>query len=214
MRNLRIIKNTVKHWYLFFIIGLLLVGVGLWAIFFPNQSLLVIALVFSLAFLVSGIGEILFAVANRDQIDDWGWNLVAGIFSVAIGALMLLNQEISVIALSFYVGFLVFFHSLKTIILSFDLKKYLFVEWGYFLATGVIGLLISLLLLAKSSFTEWMVIIFASLGIIVIGSTSIYFAFKLRKIKALARRVSDSLLSRYEQVKQEIESALLEETER
>ncbi|KUK83754.1 MAG: Putative membrane protein [Microgenomates bacterium 39_6] len=213
MRNLRIIRNTVKHWYLFLLIGLLLVGVGLWAIFFPNRSLPVIALAFSLAFLISGIGEIFFAVANRDQIDDWGWNLVSGIFGLTIGALMLLNPEISVIALSFYVGFLVFFYSLKTIILSFDLKKYLLVKWGNFLAIGIIGLLISFLLLAKPFFTDWMIIIFASLGVITVGSTNIYFAFKLRKIKVLARRVSDSLLSRYEQVKQEIESALLDETE-
>jgi len=213
MLNLRLIKNTVKYWYLFFLIGLLLIGVGLWAIFFPSQSLVVIALVFSWAFLVSGVGEIFFAVSNRDQIDDWGWNLVSGIFGLTIGALMVLNPKISVTALSFYVGFLVFFHSLKTIILSFNLKKYLFVEWGNFLAIGIVGLLISVLLLARRSFTDWMIVIFASLGIITIGLTSIYFAFKLRKIKVLARRVSSKLLSRYEQVKQEIESALLDEME-
>ncbi len=205
MSNLRIIKKTVKYWYLGLLVGLLLVGVGLWSIIFPHQSIAVIAFVFSLTFLLTGLFEIIFAIANREEITDWGWILALGILKLVVGVLLLANPAISALTLAFYVGFIIFFRSLSTLIMAFNLKQYLVLRWGNLLAMGIIGLILAFVLLLNPSLTGVAIAVWMGLSLVITGAMSIYWSFKLKKIKTLAGKISTELLSRYQAVQREIE---------
>ncbi len=205
MSTLRIIKKTVKYWYFGLLVGLLLVGVGLWSIIFPRQSIAVIAFVFSLTFLLTGLFEIIFAIANREEITDWGWILALGILKLVVGVLLLVNPAISALTLAFYVGFIVFFRSLSTLIMAFNLKRYLVLRWGNLLAMGIIGLILAFVLLLNPSLTSVAIAVWAGLSLVITGIMSFYWSLKLKKIKTLAGKISTELLSRYQSVQREIE---------
>jgi len=205
MNNIVMIKNSVKYWYLVLVAGIISIGVGLWVMIFPRESITVTALVFVLTFLITGLFETIFAIANRNAMTNWGWELALGILNLIIGVLLLLNPAISVLTLAFYVGFVILFHSLAAIIIAFDLKRYLILQWGNLLAMGIIGFILAVLLLVNPSLTTMVVIIFLGLALIIGGIMSIYFSLKLKKIKERAQKISSDLMSRYEAIRKEIE---------
>ena len=55
MNNIVMIKNSVKYWYLVLVAGIISIGVGLWVMIFPRESITVTALVFVLTFLITGL---------------------------------------------------------------------------------------------------------------------------------------------------------------
>lgn len=205
MNNIVMIKNSVKYWYLVLVVGIISIGVGLWVMIFPRESITVTALVFVLTFLITGLFETIFAIANRNAMTNWGWELALGILNLIIGVLLLLNPAISVLTLAFYVGFVILFHSLAAIIIAFDLKRYLILQWGNLLAMGIIGFILAVLLLVNPSLTTMVVVIFLGLALIIGGTMSIYFSLKLKKIKERAQKISSDLMSRYEAIRKEIE---------
>jgi len=117
------VENTVKHWYMPLIVGLILVGAGIWVFATPLKSYLALTLIFSVSFIITGIIEILFAVTNRKELNNWGLSLIFGSLCLIFGIHLILNPEISMTTLPYYVGFVVLFRSINAVSSSFDLKK-------------------------------------------------------------------------------------------
>ncbi len=205
MGAIKVVSKSVKHWYLLVVGGILMVGLGVWVILFPHHSVVAAAIVFSLAFLFAGAFEVVFSVSNRKEITGWGWGLTLGILKLAIGLLLFINPNISALTLSLYVGFLVLFHSLIAIVIAFTLKRFLVLRWGNLLALGIVGFFLSFALLLNPGFTALVIVAFLGLALIVSGVTSIYLALKLKKMKALASKVSSDLMSRNRAVEKELE---------
>ncbi len=208
METIKILKGGIKNWYFVLLAGILLIGVGLWALIFPHQSVTALAIIFSLTFLASGILETIFSISNKNIIGSWGWALALGIIKLIIGLLLLINPAISALTLAFYIGFVILFRSLAAIVISFDLKKYYVLQWGNLLALGIIGFILSILLLVNPHFTAIATVVCLGLALIVSGAISVYSSLKLKKIKSLATKISSDLVSRYEAIEKEIEDIL------
>jgi uncharacterized membrane protein HdeD (DUF308 family) len=71
------IKDAINHWYLLLILGIIFIVTGIWAIITPAATYLSLAILFSVAFFVTGILEIIFSISYRKQLDGWGghWHL-------------------------------------------------------------------------------------------------------------------------------------------
>jgi len=198
-------KNSiVKYWYLVLLVGIILIAVGLWAIIFSHQSIPVVAIVFSLTFLFAGLFETIFSISNKDFIMNWGWGLALGVIKLIIGLLLLLNPAVSALTLAFYVGFIILFRSLSAIIIALDLKNYSVMKWGNLLALGIIGFVLSILLLINPHFTTLAIVVCLGLSLIVSGTISIYLSLKLKKFKSAVEKISSNLVSRYEEIRNEI----------
>ncbi|MDL2315252.1 DUF308 domain-containing protein [Bacteroidales bacterium OttesenSCG-928-C19] len=198
------VKNTVKYWYLPLIAGILFVIVGVWIFATPIESYLVLAILFSISFLISGISDIIFSVSNRKELDNWGWVLALGIISTILGGVLIIHPEISITTLPLFVGFVVLFRAISAISISIDLKRLRFPDWGYMLALGIIGTILGILLLFNPFAAGITLIIFTGFAFILLGIYSIYFSAKLKKIKNTSRKISKDLRERYEQIQKEI----------
>lgn len=73
------IRNSVKHWYIPLIIGILIILLGFYTISAPLASFLALTFLFSWSFIISGVLEIIFALQNKNEIEGWGWYLSGGI---------------------------------------------------------------------------------------------------------------------------------------
>lgn len=82
------IKNSVKYWYVPLIVGILFIIISIIAFSAPLSSLLTLSLLFSLSFVFGGLSEIIFSVANKDELDNWGWSLAFGIITLVVGISM------------------------------------------------------------------------------------------------------------------------------
>ena len=187
------VKSTVKHWYIPMVIGLLFIGLGIWTIFKPAESYLGLAILFTTAFIVGGLLEIIFAISNKDELDHWGWELANGILSFVIGIIMAMKPEISLTTLPFYVGFVIMFRSIMAISSSMELKKYGVMDWGNLMAMGILGLIFSFIMLWNPLFAGLSIVVWTGMAFITIGGYAIYFSTKLKKLHKLGKEIREEI---------------------
>lgn len=181
---LRNVRDSVRHWYLLLILGIILVLVGIWVFLTPVESYVALAMLFATAFLVTGIIEIVYAMSNSKRTNNWGWSLVGGIIDFLIGFLLVSHPQITVAILPFFIGFAILFRSIMAIGWSLELRKLRVVDWGNLLAVGILGLIFSFIILWNPLFGGMTIVFYTGLAFIVIGVFQIYLSLKLRKLKS------------------------------
>ncbi|WP_075602485.1 HdeD family acid-resistance protein [Saccharicrinis aurantiacus] len=205
---LKVAKNSVKHWYLLTISGLIFIALGIWVFATPLESYLTLAFIFTLSFLVSGTSEIIFAISNRKEIDGWGWTLSMGLLNVLIGIILLIHPGISITTLPLFVGFSVMYRSIYAISMSIDLRNYGIMEWGNLLALGIIGLLFSFILIANPLFSGLSLVVITGSAFVIVGIYTIYYSIKLKQLNKLAKGIKGELINQFEDLKSQLRSEL------
>lgn len=179
---LKQIKQSVKHWYIHLIIGLIFIATGIWVFTSPLHSYVALTVVFSISFLLSGIMEIFFAISNSKVLDNWGWTLALGIFTALIGVILIANPAISALTLSLYVGFMLMLHSFWAIGSAFDLKDYGVKGWGISLFIGILGVVFATLIIVRPVIGGITLVIWTGLALIASGAFNLFLSNKMRKI--------------------------------
>lgn len=201
---LKTIKSTIKHWYIPLLVGLFFVIVSIVVFVSPAESLKALSLLFALSFLLSGLSESFFSIANRDQLDNWGWSLAFGIITLMVGVLLLLKPTLSLTALAFYIGFVILFRSISTIGFALDVKKYGSKNWARLLVLGIIGTIVSFILIWNPLFVGLSIIILVALSFFFAGLFNIFFSLQLRILHKSSKTISAELVKRYDDLMIEI----------
>lgn len=183
-------KNSVKHWYLPLILGILFIICGIWAFQSPLATFLALSILFSVSFIVSGIADIAFSTANTKTLNGWGWYLVGGLMSLLLGIYLVVYPGLSMSILPFVVGFTLLFRSFLLLGFSFELKELGVKNWGWITAMSVLGIIFCFLLLANPILTGMSIVVITALSFICIGIASIALSFKLKRIKKVFTKVS------------------------
>ncbi|MDL1913028.1 MAG: HdeD family acid-resistance protein [Bergeyella sp.] len=187
----RNVVGTVKHWYVPLVIGIVLVLVGFWVFRTPVESYVALATIFSVLFLLSGVLQLLFALANRGM-QGWGWQLAAGLFYTVFGFILVVHREITMLSLPFFVGFYVLFQSINALGVSIDLKSMKDKNWGFLAFFSVVGILLSFILLWDPLFAGLSLVVYTALSFIFSGISSIIFSLRLRKLNSLSKKIHPS----------------------
>lgn len=201
---LKTIKSAIKHWYIPLIVGLLFVAVSILAFTSPQSALLTLAFWFSLSFLLGGVSEIIFSIANRDQLENWGWSLGFGAITFIAGMLLLINSALSVATLAFFIGFVVLFRSIAAISFAMDIKNYGSKKWGGLLALGILGTIFSFILIWNPRFAGMTAVVLVALNFLVAGLFSIYFALQLKQLHTSSKKLSAKLKKRFDELAEDI----------
>lgn len=184
-------KNSVKHWYLPLILGIVFIICGIWAFQSPLATFLALSILFSVSFIVSGIADIAFSTANTKTLKGWGWYLVSGLISLLLGIYLISYPALSMSVLPFVVGFTLLFRSFLQLGFSFELKDHGVKNWGWITAMSVVGIILCFLLLANPIITGLSIVVMTALSFIFIGIASIALSFSLRRIKKFFTKVND-----------------------
>lgn len=198
------IKKSVKHWYIPLIVGILFVALSIVVITSPENSLLGLSIFFALTFLFSGLSEIIFSITNRSQLDNWGWSLAFGIITFVVGISLASYPALSLTVLAFYVGFLILFRSIAAISFALDIKKYGSENWVGLLIFGILGAIVSFILIWNPVFAGMSVLVLIALSFLFAGLFSIFLAIQLRKIHKSAKQMSPILKARYDSLMEDI----------
>ncbi|HVY76493.1 MAG TPA: DUF308 domain-containing protein [Puia sp.] len=181
--------DSVKHWYIPLIIGILLILLGIYVFSTPITSYLALAVTFSVIFLLSGILQVAFSIANRHTLHSWGWYLASGLLYTLIGLLLFSRPDISMATLPFVVGFFVLFQSANALGWAYDLKQLGVSSWGNLALFGVLGLILSFILLWNPVFAGLSLVIWTGAAFIFAGLGCIWLSLRLRKLKNLSGRL-------------------------
>lgn len=205
---LEAVVSSIKHWYIPLIIGVVLVGAGIYVFATPLASYLALSLIFSVCFLVSGVLQMTFAIANRKELNSWGWYLAGGILYALFGILLLSRPEISIVTLPFVVGFFVLLTSANALAWAYDLRSMGIKNWGDIAIAAVLGLIFSFILLWNPLFAGLSLVIWTGLAFLLTGIASIMLSFHLKKVKDLPGKLSADLKQRIESIRNEYHQAV------
>lgn len=177
------ILQAVKHWWVSLLIGIFALILGIWCLVTPDITLVALTYVFICAFLISGIFEIIFSIANRNILNDWGWVLAGGIIDLLFGFILLsLPPAMITLMLIFMIGFWIMFRSIWMIGESVELKRLGVRDWGWFLALAILTLLFSFIFIISPAISSVFIVAYVSVAFIFYGVFRIYLGFKLRSI--------------------------------
>ncbi len=196
--------SAVKNWWLFLILGILLVLGGFWVTRTPVESYLALSMVFVALILINGIMQTVFSITNREAIKGWGWYLTGGIFEILVGIFLWSYPAISMVILPFVVGFWLLFRGISVIAFSTDLKDLKIKGWGWILTLGILLTIMSFFMVMDPVFGAFNLIFLTSFALIFMGVAYIMFSFKLKSIKSKTIDVAKNLNLGIGDLKQEV----------
>lgn len=177
------IEKKMNYWYLPLLFGIISICLGVIVFATPAETFIVLAVFFSYSFMLLGLLEAIYSISNRRHMDNWGWYLALGLLTFIIGIQLVMRPDLSVMMLTFYIGFWLLFRSIMYISSAIDLKRNRSSNWIWVLLFGIFAIIFSCLLLWNPLVTSVAVSIWLGCGLLTLGVIQIFLAFSLKKIK-------------------------------
>lgn len=93
-----------RHWGWLLFFGILMVVAGIFAVAWPGPTVVVLAILFGIQILVSGIFSFINAFATDESGGMRVWNVIIGILGIVIGLYAIRHIIVSVVALALLIG--------------------------------------------------------------------------------------------------------------
>jgi uncharacterized membrane protein HdeD (DUF308 family) len=93
-----------RHWGWLLFFGILMVIAGVFAVAWPGPTVVVLAILFGIQILVSGIFSFINAFATDESGGMRVWNVIIGILGIVIGLYAIRHIIVSVVALALLIG--------------------------------------------------------------------------------------------------------------
>lgn len=210
--HFKAIRSSISHWYIIFLIGLIYLGLGLMIMLRPEASLIALDTLLGVCFLIAGVIEIVFSLANRREIHHWGWPLVLGIITILIGVLFLSNPQFSILLMTLTLGFLVLFRSIAAVTFSLELRQYGARFWSVLMGIAILGIFFAFTLLMSHMLGSDRVVLWTWLALFSAGLYNMVLSLRLRKLKGISARLSEELVAKYREIQREIQEELRKES--
>lgn len=170
------------------LIGILAVILGIWSLVVPDVTLVALTYVFICTFIISGLFEISFSIANRNILNGWGWTLAGGIIDLLFGFILLLLPPAAIaMILIYFIGFWIMFRGVWMIGESFELKRLEVKGWGWFLVLAILTLIFSFVFIVSPLISSAFIVAFVSVAFLFYGVFRIYLGVKLRSVHKIIK---------------------------
>jgi uncharacterized membrane protein HdeD (DUF308 family) len=176
-----------RHWGWLLFFGVLMVLAGVFAVAWPGPTVLVLAILFGIQILVSGI----FSFINAFAADESGgmrvWNVILGLLGILIGLYAIRHIIVSVVALALLIGIYWVAYGIAQIYTAIAHKEAPHRGWLGFIGTlSVIAGIIVIMWPAPSLLTLAIVL---GVWLIIYGIMEIALAFRVRSAISHVRHV-------------------------
>src|SRR5918995_4389267 len=174
------VRDTVKRYSLWYLIqGVLLIVAGFLAVIFPVISSAAVVVLLGWLLIISGIAQGLSLIGARHVPHFW-LQLISVILAVLIGVLFLRDpaQGLVTITLLLIVFFMI--EGISKVVFALTIRP--FPNWGWVLASGLVGIVLSLVLWVNLPVTSvWLLGFLLGMNLISVGSAIAYLAWQVRK---------------------------------
>jgi uncharacterized membrane protein HdeD (DUF308 family) len=172
-------RETVKRHSLWYLIqGILMVLGGILALAYPLFTSATVVLFLGWVLIITGLAQGISLIGAKNVPHFW-LQLVSVVLAVIIGFLFVRDpgQALLTVTLLLIVFFMV--EGISKIIFSLTIRP--FPNWGWVLASGVIGVLLSLYLLNNPVAAVWLLGLLIGVMLISEGTALGYLAWQVRK---------------------------------
>jgi len=173
-------RDTVKRYSLWYLIqGVLLIVAGILAIIYPVVSSAAVIILLGWLLVISGVVQGLSLIGAR-QVPHFWLQLISVILALLIGFLFLRDpaQGMATITLLLIVFFMI--EGISKVVFALTIRP--FPNWGWVLASGLVGIALALILWANLPVTAlWLVGVLLGINLISVGAAIAYLAWQVRQ---------------------------------
>jgi len=187
------VTGTVKNWWVFLIMGILLLISAYWMFTTPVESFIGLASLFSALIFVSGLFSVFFALTNKDDIDNFGLYLAGGILDVIIGFILLKYPGLTLVLFSMFIGFWLLFRGFNMISISFKIKSIGDGNWGWILLFGILIVIFAMMSIINPLIGASYLVFTLAFTLVLFGIGNIALALRLRKVKSKVKDLKQKL---------------------
>ncbi len=170
----------IKNWYLLTIKGVLLIIFGLLAFFNPLWSAAALTMWFALLIAIFGIFTIIAAISSWKEREDKWMFLLEGVISLVFGIILFSTPGLTLLIVSFAIGFWFVFLGISRISMAIQLRKEIEGE-GWLIAGGILSVVFGLIIFARPALGVGSLMYLIAFFALVIGILFIAVSLKLRK---------------------------------
>ncbi|MCM1034054.1 MAG: DUF308 domain-containing protein [Paludibacter sp.] len=181
--------QTVKHWWLVLICGILGIATGIAAFCCPAEFYLTLSIVFGVIMLLSGIVEIVLYCTSHSYFVASGLNLLGGILDIILGIFLCSNIALSAALLPLMLGIWILFRSIQMIDFWSRMRTFGISGAGWQVFFGLLLLVLSLaILLNPLKLGASLVIVLSGCGLLIAGVALCFIAFRLKNIHTFVKK--------------------------
>ena len=178
----RAVANSLhKHWKLYLAEGIVLFVLGIVAVIVPPLATLAATILFGWIFLISGILGLVTSFWMRHAPGFW-WSLISAALAVLVGGMLLAQPATGALSLTLVLIAFFAIEGIATIMFALDHKRELSGKWGWMLASGVVDLVLSVMILAGlPSTAAWAIGLLVGINLVFGGIALAIMALNARK---------------------------------
>ena len=167
-----------RHWGWLLLFGILMVAAGLCAVVWPGPTVLVLAVLFGIQIIVSGI----FSFINAFAADESGgmrvWNVILGLLGIVIGLYAVRHIIVSVVALALLIGIYWVAYGIAQLYAAIAHRELPHRGWMGFI--GALSVLAGIIVIAWPGPSLVTLAIVLGVWLIIYGIMEIALAFRMR----------------------------------
>ena len=176
-------SRAIRHWWLLLIAGLLCIAAGVCVFAFPIESYVTLSILFGILMLLTGAAQLVMASTSGNYLMMRGYFIVGGVLDVILGIFLCVYPGVSLMALPIMMGLWLMYHSFMIIAFGGDMETFDLGGSGLVIVGGILLLLLSILVLINPLSTGVAtVVIFAGIGLLLLGIIMTMLSLKLKYI--------------------------------
>src|SRR5215208_5815027 len=171
-----VMREAVKRYSLWYLIeGVLLVIAGMLAIIYPVISSAAVIVLLGWLLIVSGLLQGISLIGARHVPHFW-LQLISVILAVLIGFLFLRDPEQGLLTITLLLIVFFMIEGISKVVFALTIRP--FPHWGWVLASGLVGIVLSLVLWASLPVTAvWLIGFLLGIQLISVGAAIAYLAW-------------------------------------
>ncbi|MEJ2517429.1 MAG: HdeD family acid-resistance protein [Methyloceanibacter sp.] len=177
-------RETVKRYSLWYLIqGVLLVVAGVLAIISPIIASVAIVFLLGWVLIISGVLQAV-GLVGASNVPHFWLQLISAVLAILIGVLLLRSPDSGLLVMTMLLIVYFMVEGIAKVIFALTIRP--FPNWGWVLASGVVGILLAFILWANMPLTaSWVLGLMLGVLLVSEGSALTYLAWHVHKAPAL-----------------------------
>lgn len=174
------VQDAIKRYSLLYLVqGVLLVAGGILAVIYPIISSVAVIVLLGWLLIISGLVQGISLLGAR-QVPYFWLQLISVILGVLIGILFLRDPGQGLLTITLLVIVFFMIEGISKIVFALTIRP--FPNWGWVLASGLVGIVLSLILWASLPVTAvWLIGLLLGIELISVGAAITYLAWQVRR---------------------------------
>ncbi len=175
-------RQTVKRHSLWYLIqGGLMILAGVLALIYPLISTAAVVYLLGWVLIISGLAQGI-SLIGAHHVPHFWLQLISVVLACVIGVLFVTNLGEAILTLSLLLIVFFMVEGMSKVIFSLTIRP--FPNWGWVLASGVVGIVLALILWSTPGAAVWLLGLLIGIQLISEGAALGYLAWQVRKESA------------------------------